>query len=731
MLKDIRAGLVSSIISLSTALSTGALVFQGPYEKYLGLGITAAIIGATVQAIVTSLGSGFKIGIGAPSNTVAAPLAASLALFYPHFGRASDLQIETFTFMFIAIYGIATGATMLLLGIWRLGNIVRFIPFPVVAGFLAIAASYFVKGALLLTAGALPSLRTLPGYFGTDHIIGLALAAGWALILKSLDLKFKNPAVLSLAVFLSVIVIQIVNHVFGNSRIDGQTLTALLHGLMFHLDPVTGWHAPFSASAFSRDNARWLWAMAPELLGLIFIAVLATMLAISGLEAALGVECDLDRELKVQGLANATSGFLGGTIGLLVSNQTIAVHALGASRRLVGLVTGLVCFAALFGATIFINDVPRFVIAGLLLQLSIGNLWRWCILTFKRLPFLEWLMIPVMLGVAVFIGFVPAIVTGLLGGCIIFIMDSGRVNVVRRTYGLDEHSSPLVRSQAEMALLRRDGAHAKVMELRGFMFFGTAHLLFQTIKKIATTGSIRIITLDFTAVTGCDASSTMVLARIASFLDERSIQLVLTGLQQEFTSRFTAAGLFTTKLRNISERHLALEYAEDLILERAQAIRPATLSLKQWLTTCLGQDALATALMPWLRPDSIAKGEFICRQGEPTDTLLFIEAGRVAVVVDSGAQALSVRVFGPHTIAGEQGFILQQPRAASLRVEQDAQVWTLSRTDYDTILATNTALAFALLQNIVLVQAERLGFATRQNGKPPTSAALRMLVLFC
>ncbi len=74
-----------------------------------------------------------------------------------------------------------------------------------------------------------------------------------------------------------------------------------------------------------------------------------------------------------------------------------------------------------------------------------------------------------------------------------------------------------------------------------------------------------------------------------------------------------------------------------------------------------------------------------------------------------------MRVFGPHTIAGEQGFILQQPRAASLRVEQDAKVWTLSRADYDTIPAKNSPLAFALLQYIVLVQAELQGFATRQN----------------
>ena len=60
-----------------------------------------------------------------------------------------------------------------------------------------------------------------------------------------------------------------------------------------------------------------------------------------------------------------------------------------------------------------------------------------------------------------------------------------------------------------------------------------------------------------------------------------------------------------------------------------------------------------------------AQDRCLCRQGDPTDSLLFIEAGRVSVMLERPGQApLRVRVFGAHTIVGEVGFFLDAPRTA-------------------------------------------------------------------
>ena len=76
---------------------------------------------------------------------------------------------------------------------------------------------------------------------------------------------------------------------------------------------------------------------------------------------------------------------------------------------------------------------------------------------------------------------------------------------------------------------------------------------------------------------------------------------------------------------------------------------------------------------------------------------------------------VACRIFGPHTIAGENGFVLLLPRTASLKVEEEAYVWSLSREAFEQIRSHQPELAIALLRSIIKLQSERLAFATRQN----------------
>ena len=133
-----------------------------------------------------------------------------------------------------------------------------------------------------------------------------------------------------------------------------------------------------------------------------------------------------------------------------------------------------------------------------------------------------------------------------------------------------------------------------------------------------------------------------------------------------------------------------------------------------WLARSLGGRDFAEALVPLLQRADVPAGTYLCRQGEPTDTLIYIETGRVGVMIGSGESEMAVRIFGPHTVAGEQGFILRQPRSASLKVEEDARVWSLPRSAYDQLMHSNADLVIALMRDIVRVQSERLSFATRQ-----------------
>jgi sulfate permease, SulP family len=75
---------------------------------------------------------------------------------------------------------------------------------------------------------------------------------------------------------------------------------------------------------------------------------------------------------------------------------------------------------------------------------------------------------------------------------------------------------------------------------------------------------------------------------------------------------------------------------------------------------------------------------------------------------------MRMRGFGANTIVGEMAFVLNVPRTASLRVDDDAIVWSLSRSAYRDLVTTSPGIILALLQSMLRLQAERLSFATRR-----------------
>jgi SulP family sulfate permease len=133
------------------------------------------------------------------------------------------------------------------------------------------------------------------------------------------------------------------------------------------------------------DPAIWQihWASLLRVSGEIgtvaLMAALTIALTATSIEENWRIDVDLDRELKLHGLANIASGLLGGMVGHIVLNRTLMAREAGGSGRATGVVVALVGLAALGGGLALIGYVPRFVLGGLLLELGARLVWRWCI----------------------------------------------------------------------------------------------------------------------------------------------------------------------------------------------------------------------------------------------------------------------------------------------------------------------------------------------------------------
>jgi len=472
---------------------------------------------------------------------------------------------------------------------------------------------------------------------------------------------------------------------------------------------------PFVSYEVFRTNLGDLTSVVGDMVAVSALAVLSILLNSASIELATGVEADLDRELRVQGVANLASAASGGFVGYVSVSRTLVNVAAGGVTRLSGVVVGLVALAILFVGSETLSYVPRFVLGGLLLQLGARLIWDWGILSRRVLPSLDWLVVLAIVLLTYSVGFLQALVFGVLAGCVIFAVDVSRVRVIRHQFGLNERTSSFMRSREEGAFLLEYGGQVQVLQLSGFIFFGSAYTLLERIKALVVERQPKIVIFDFSDVTGIDSSAGASFVKIHDLLRKASATQVMVAMSARATGILNASAALGENIQYFDHLDSALEAAEEKMLSAYEAPNSLRSSMIDWLTEMIGSRTDAEALFGRMIPAPQDSNSYLCHEGDPTDDLLFIERGPVSVILDrSDEPDLRIRVFGARTLAGEIGFFLNVPRSASLVAAPEAIVWALTRTSYNDFVVDHPQVALALAIYVVRLQSERLIFANRQ-----------------
>jgi CRP-like cAMP-binding protein/anti-anti-sigma regulatory factor len=265
-----------------------------------------------------------------------------------------------------------------------------------------------------------------------------------------------------------------------------------------------------------------------------------------------------------------------------------------------------------------------------------------------------------------------------------------------------------------MALLGAHGHGVRIIELGSFIFFGSAYRLQEQVARQVASLRPHMVIFDFSAVSGIDSSAGSSFLRIAQRLRKAHARHVVTGLSPSIRQVMAEAGALAGVHEHASLDE-AIEAGETLLLERNGFTAAGHRPLLDWFTDALGDAGHAHELVAALAPAQPVDEHYLCHQGDDTDSLLFVEHGRVSVLVERpGLMPIRHRVFGAHTVVGEIGFFLDVPRSASLRLDADTSVWALDRPAFERLKHDRPALIAALLTYTVRTQAERLAFATRQ-----------------
>jgi SulP family sulfate permease len=710
-LSDVLGGGAASVLTVTFGLSYALLIFAGPLAPYLSYGVAATFISSAVIAAVIALGSSLPFAIAGPESSSAAMTAILASSLVERIaGMETSAPPLVPVIITLALSGILTGVVLCGFGLSRMGRAIRYVPYPVVGGFLGATGCLILVGAIRVITGQRLQFASLGQFANPLTLSELAAACAMALALYLTWHRSRSGFGLPVILVAGVIAAHAAFWLAGISSAEAQAA-----GWTFQPPPAADFMLPWSA----KEIIRYPWYTLPDLSGnliaVIFVTATSTLFNTAGIEVAAQREADLERELNVTGLANILSGAFGGYTGCISVSRSVLNLNSGGTGRLSGLTAAAISLLMLWVAPMLLGYMPKFVLGGLLIYLGGDQLYKWLIASRRRLSVTEYLSLLAIIVIIVQWGFIAGILIGVVIGCATFALSASRIDSIK--YGFDgmEYRSSLDRSRDDQAVLATHGGKIRGLNLQSYLFFGSANRLYQHVKALlGHHPECRFLVFDFKLVTGIDSSAAYSFAQIKRSARDRGVRLVLVHLPAAAEKALRASEFVSDEVSIVAELDHALEWCENEIITQHRGLEQEEASLRDWFTGILGTEHEAAALMHHCERIEVEAGEVIVRAGEAADSMHFILDGRVGIMVpaDQG-RTTRVRSLGRYTTIGEMGLVSQSPRSATIQAEIASTLYVLSAHQFDAIRSKDPALGQKLLTYFVSVMAERLSFANR------------------
>lgn len=713
-LNDIFASAAPAVLTVSFGLSYSVLIFSGPLAEYLPYGIAATFTATAVIGVVIAFGSTFPIAVGGPETSTAAVTAILAASVVEHITTTDpSAPLLGPVLLTLSAATIITGLTLCSLGLTRIGRAIRYVPYPVIGGFLGATALLIALGGVRVITNISLRFDTLASFANPMTMYELLAGGALAFTIYLTWHRSRNPLALPALLIAGVVATHIVFNFAGISLDQAQAL-----GWTFQSLPRATLSLPWHLS----DIENYPWQAAPGLIGnliaVIFVTAISTLFNTTGLEVATSREANLERELNVAGAANILSGLSGGYAGCISLSRSLLNSNGGATGRLSGLAVAAVAVLMLVADPALLSYMPKFILGGLLIYLGVDQLNRWIIESRRRLSTIEYLSLLAIIFIIVKWGFIAGVLIGTIIGCATFALSASRISSIKFGFNGAEYRSSLDRSRHDLALLAAHGKEIHGLNLQSYLFFGSANRLYQHVKTLLEHHpECRYLVFDFKLVTGIDSSAAYSFAQIRRSAIENDVKLVLVNMPRTTEKMLRSGEFLSGDILVMQDLDHALEWCENEIIARHRGLEQEEGDLHGWFAGILGNDPDAAELARHCERLEVRAFETIARAGEPADSMLFILNGRIGVIVDAGeGHSTRVRSLGRHTTVGEMGLVARQPRSATIRAEADSVLYVLRADAFNAITASNPALGQKLLTYFMSVLAERLTFASRMIG---------------
>ena len=507
LFKDIAAGLTVGVVALPLAMA---------FAIASGLTPEAGLFTAILSGLIISALGGSRVQIGGPAG-------AFIVIVYGILSRYGLANLIIATAM--------SGVMLLIMGLLRLGSLIRFIPVAVVIGFTnGIAVLIMVsqiKDFLGLRIDTMPAdffgiLTTLSQNIASINMQAftlsmacLALLVMWQLVLPRIFTQYALIKKLSLIPG-SMLVLVLGTLVTSSMGLDIETISSRFGGIPNQL-PSMVW----PDVSWQNIHALWLPAATLALLGAIESLLCARIADQMMAQTPYGDRHDANQELMAQGIANIVTPFFGGMPATGTIARTVTNVKNGGNSPIAGIVHALTLLMVVWAAAPLAGDIPLAVLSAILMFVA-WNMGEWrefVHLRQFRLPYRATLLAVFVLTVVV--DLTVAVEVGLIAACLTFIF----------------RISSLSRAEAINVAMPNVLAY----RLNGALFFAAVALVDDIEDKLPS----KAVVLDLSSLLYIDSSGADALQALARTCEKKQVRLIVCAVSHQPLDILRRCGLLT------------------------------------------------------------------------------------------------------------------------------------------------------------------------------------------
>lgn len=709
---DVWGALASSLVALPASIAFGVAVFA-PLGTDAGAGALTGLLGAIALGIVAPLLGGTPRLISAPC----APAVAVMAAFAVQMMANSPLDPAR-VIVLMTLVGLLAAVLQLGFGLARAGTIIKYIPYPVVTGYLS-------------GVGLVIFLKQLPVLFGlakgTAVLHGLATPSLWQM--PSLVIAAASIGVMTLAPRVTK---QVPAAILGLlAGIAAYFVLALFRPELLTLTGNNLVIGPIGANALSLGDAlqsriaalgnlhasdlRMVLGPAITLAVLLSLDTLKTCVVV---DALTGARHQSNRELFGQGMANTVSAVIGGMPGAGTSGATLVNLASGGQTRRSGILEGCVVLVAFLALGGVLGWAPLAALAGILTVVA-ARMFDWSAfrLARQRSTALDFFVVAAVIAVAVGVDLISASAVGVALSILLFIRNASRGAIIRRKLYGDKVFSKRRRLPAQVKVLHEHGHQTVVVQLTGSLFFGTTDRLRTLLQD--DLDRCQTIIFDLRHVDALDLTAAHILEQVQTKLRARGARAVFCNLPWHLAGQTDVAGYLAEVgvIHPAEQDELygqladALAAVEDRILaEYGAADVEDEMALDLLEMEMLGGRKQETVedLRQCVEARSVATGDHVFRQGDTGDQIFFVRKGSVRIELAVTGKTLHLASFGRADFFGEIAFLDGGCRSADAVAECDCELFVLSRQRFDAVAQAHPRLGQSVFAALARVLALRL-----------------------